>query len=212
MSQAGWRRRRRVRPRNSGIDLKRRSPLHPLIPATTQRCDIAPTAAGVTDRLPMIDGSYGHAQASHQAISARDAAMKLLVVFIISVLVGQSISVATGLLVERQVTPYAGLLTFIVCYFAVFWLAWRFAVRVPAPGSRVRRSQEESLCAGERGKPTRALLGAYAATEGLNQATLLIEQSPRRLCPRYRTSPARRSENGLTSVQAKDSLTHRGRA
>jgi membrane protein implicated in regulation of membrane protease activity len=100
--------------------------------------------------------------------------MKLLAVFIISVLVGQSISVAIGLLVERQTTPYTGLLTFIVCYFAMFWLAWRFAARVTEPGSRVARSQEESMLAGGRGKPTSVLLGAYAATEGLGQATSLI--------------------------------------
>jgi hypothetical protein len=27
-------------------------------------------------------------------------------------------------------------MTFIVSYFAVFWLAWMFAVRITAPGSR----------------------------------------------------------------------------
>lgn len=100
--------------------------------------------------------------------------MKLLVVFIISVIVGQAISIVIGLLVERQVTPYAGLVTFIACYFAMFWLAWRFAVRVTEPRSRVPRSQDESLLAGGRGKPTGVLLGAYAATEGLGQATLLL--------------------------------------
>jgi hypothetical protein len=101
--------------------------------------------------------------------------MKLLVVFIISVLVGQSISVAIGLLVERQVTPYTGLLTFIVCYFAMFWLAWRFAVRVTEPTSHSRSSEDESLHARERGKAIGVLLGAYAATHGLwSQATLLL--------------------------------------
>ena len=101
--------------------------------------------------------------------------MKLLIVFIISVLVGQSISVAIGLLVERQVTPYTGLITFIVCYFAVFWLAWRFAVRVTEPGSRLQGSEGQSLHARERGQPTGVLLGAYVATDGLcSQATLLV--------------------------------------
>jgi hypothetical protein len=56
----------------------------------------------------------------------------------------------------------------------MFWLAWRFAVRITEPRSRVPRSQDESLFAGGRGKPTGVLLGAYAATEGLGQATLLI--------------------------------------
>jgi hypothetical protein len=101
--------------------------------------------------------------------------MKLLAVFIISVLVGQSISVAVGLLVERQTTPYTGLLTFIVCYFAMFWLAWRFAVRITEPRSRFRSSEDEGLHVRERGKAIGVLLGAYAATEGLwSQATLLL--------------------------------------
>jgi hypothetical protein len=59
--------------------------------------------------------------------------MSLLVVFIISVLIGQSLSIGLGLLVERYSTPYTGLLTFIGSYFTVFWLAWRLAVRITAP-------------------------------------------------------------------------------
>lgn len=62
--------------------------------------------------------------------------MGLLVVFLASLIVGQSISVALGLLIERQFTPYAGLVTFIGSYFFMFWLAWRLAVRVTQPGSR----------------------------------------------------------------------------
>jgi hypothetical protein len=62
--------------------------------------------------------------------------MSLLVVFILSLLVGQSISIGLGLLVERYSSPYAGLVTFIGCYFTMFWVAWRFAVRITAPNSR----------------------------------------------------------------------------
>ncbi len=61
--------------------------------------------------------------------------MSLLVIFIISVLIGQSLSIGLGLLVERYSTPYAGLVTFISSYFVMFWLAWRFAVRITAPRS-----------------------------------------------------------------------------
>ena len=61
--------------------------------------------------------------------------MKLLVVFVIALAVGQMISVGVGLLVERQTSPYTGLITFIGMYFATFWLAWRVAVRMTAPGS-----------------------------------------------------------------------------
>ena len=91
--------------------------------------------------------------------------MRLLLVFLTSLLVGQSISVGVGLLVERHATPYTGLVTFIVCYFAMFWVAWRFAVRVTAPRPHVR----------ERGEPGAVLLGAYAAADDLwTQSTLLL--------------------------------------
>jgi hypothetical protein len=63
--------------------------------------------------------------------------MVLLVTFIICVIVGQSLSIGLGLLVERNSTPYAGLLTFIVSYFAMFWIAWRLAVRITEPRSRL---------------------------------------------------------------------------
>ena len=56
--------------------------------------------------------------------------MTLLLVFIASLVVGQSISIGAGLLVERLASPYAGLVTFIGFYFAMFWLTWRFAVRI----------------------------------------------------------------------------------
>ena len=63
---------------------------------------------------------------------------KLLLVFIIALLIGQSISIGLGLLVERHMSPYAGLVTFIACYFAMFWLAWRLAIRI-APRFRLGR-------------------------------------------------------------------------
>jgi hypothetical protein len=63
--------------------------------------------------------------------------MGLLAVFIITLVVGQSISIGLGLLVERHTTPYTGLITFIVAYFLMFWLAWRFAIRATAPTTRL---------------------------------------------------------------------------
>ena len=59
--------------------------------------------------------------------------MRLLLVFLIALAIGQSISIGLGLLVERHATPYAGLVTFIASYFVMFWLAWRVAVRVTEP-------------------------------------------------------------------------------
>ena len=63
--------------------------------------------------------------------------MGLLAVFILSLIVGQAMSVGLGLLVERHTTPYTGLVTFIAAYFVMFWLAWRFAVRITAPTTRL---------------------------------------------------------------------------
>jgi hypothetical protein len=63
--------------------------------------------------------------------------MKLLLVFLVSLLIGQSLSIGLGLLVERHATPYTGLVTFIACYFLMFWLAWKFAVRITEPHSRL---------------------------------------------------------------------------
>ena len=63
--------------------------------------------------------------------------MKLLLVFLVGLLIGQSISVGVGLLVERHASPYTGLVTFIACYFAMFWVAWKLAVRITAQESRV---------------------------------------------------------------------------
>jgi hypothetical protein len=63
--------------------------------------------------------------------------MTLLLTFIVCLVIGQSLSIGMGLLVERYSTPYTGLVTFIVCYFAMFWLAWRLAVRITEPRSRL---------------------------------------------------------------------------
>ena len=63
--------------------------------------------------------------------------MRLLLIFIICLLFGQSLSIGVGLLVERYSTPYIGLVTFITSYFAMFWLAWRVAVRITEPRLRV---------------------------------------------------------------------------
>jgi hypothetical protein len=63
--------------------------------------------------------------------------MTLLLTFIICLLIGQSLSIGLGLMVERYSTPYTGMVAFIASYFAMFWVAWRLAVRITAPGSRL---------------------------------------------------------------------------
>ena len=79
--------------------------------------------------------------------------MRLLLTFLICLLIGQSLSVGLGLLVERYSTPYTGLVSFITSYFAMFWLAWRVAVHrtAPAPGggrSRAGVSGGATVCTG----------------------------------------------------------------
>jgi len=63
--------------------------------------------------------------------------MALLLMFIICVIVGQSISLGLGLMVERYSTPYTGLLTFMASWFVMFWIAWRLAIRITEPRSRL---------------------------------------------------------------------------
>jgi hypothetical protein len=75
------------------------------------------------------------AELCRHAVKARGQAMSLLIVFIISLVIGQSLSIGLGLVVERYSTPYTGMVTFIGSYFVMFWLAWRFAVRITAPRS-----------------------------------------------------------------------------
>jgi hypothetical protein len=63
--------------------------------------------------------------------------MGLLVVFIIMVIIGQSVSIAVALAVERLASPYAGLITFIVLYFGMFWVSWKLSVRITEPSTRL---------------------------------------------------------------------------
>ena len=94
--------------------------------------------------------------------------MALLLVFLVTLVVGQSISIGIGLLVERHATPYAGLMAFIACYFAMFWVAWRFAVRVTRPTSQLAGAEADEKAHVRAGRESNAiLLGAYAATEDL---------------------------------------------
>jgi hypothetical protein len=97
-----------------------------------------PAAVSATDRLAAIDSSVGVAERCRHAVKAQGQAMNLLVIFIISVVIGQSLSIGLGLLVERYSTPYTGMVAFIGSYFVMFWLAWRFAVRITAPRSPER--------------------------------------------------------------------------
>jgi hypothetical protein len=56
--------------------------------------------------------------------------MSLLVVFVVVLLIGQSMAVTLSLAVERMTTSYTGLVTFIVLYFLMFVVSWWLAVRL----------------------------------------------------------------------------------
>jgi hypothetical protein len=61
--------------------------------------------------------------------------MGLLIAYIATLLVGQSISVGIGLLIDRYHSSYGGLMVFIALYFFMFWAAWRIAVKLTEPKS-----------------------------------------------------------------------------
>jgi hypothetical protein len=88
-------------------------------------------------REPAIDPSSRLTQSCSRTIEAQGATMRLLLAYIICLLVGQSLTIGFGLLVERYSTPYTGLANFIVSYFAMFWIGWRLAVRITERRSRV---------------------------------------------------------------------------
>jgi hypothetical protein len=88
----------------------------------------------------------------------------LVAVFFLLTIVGQTIAVSVGLLVERYVTANAGILAFAFCYFAVFWIAWRLAVRLTEPSTQDR----------EHSKPSAVLLACATANELWAARTLLV--------------------------------------
>jgi hypothetical protein len=92
-----------------------------------------PVVASATDRLAAIDSSVAPRPVlqPHSRGTGGNHAPAVDIHF------GQSLSIGVGLLVERYSTPYTGLVTFITSYFAMFWLAWRVAVRITRPRSRV---------------------------------------------------------------------------
>jgi len=59
--------------------------------------------------------------------------MNLLLAYLACLLVTQSAAIGIGLVVDKLYSPHAGLVVFLVLYFAMFWVAWQVAVRVTAP-------------------------------------------------------------------------------
>ena len=61
--------------------------------------------------------------------------MNLLIIYIVTLVVAQSLAVGAGLIVDRLYSPHAGLASFLALYFLMFILAWKFAVRLTEPKS-----------------------------------------------------------------------------
>jgi uncharacterized BrkB/YihY/UPF0761 family membrane protein len=63
----------------------------------------------------------------------KGATMSLLIAYILCLVVGQSITIAIGLSIDRMYSSSASLPVSIVLYFLMFWLCWKIAVRITAP-------------------------------------------------------------------------------
>jgi hypothetical protein len=61
--------------------------------------------------------------------SGDKAAMKLIALYVVFVVIGESLAYFVGRTVEHWSAP-ASLPVFLACFFVVFWLAWRLAIRI----------------------------------------------------------------------------------
>ena len=62
--------------------------------------------------------------------------MSLLVTYVVTVVIGQSIVIGIGLMVDRYYSSGASLWVALSLYFLMFWRAWRVAVRLTEPRSQ----------------------------------------------------------------------------
>jgi hypothetical protein len=61
--------------------------------------------------------------------------MSLLIAYVLFLLVGQSITIAIGLMIDRMYSSGVSLPISLALYFGMFWLCWKMAVRVTEPKS-----------------------------------------------------------------------------
>ena len=66
-------------------------------------------------------------------LQCRDLIMGLLVAYIACLLVGQSITIGIGLSIDQFYSAAISLPISLFLYFAMFWLAWKVAVRITEP-------------------------------------------------------------------------------
>jgi hypothetical protein len=67
--------------------------------------------------------------------------MNLLVAYVITVLIGQSIAISIGLMVDRYYSTGVSLPISLALYFFMFWVAWRAAVYLTEPRAPADRQR-----------------------------------------------------------------------
>ena len=70
-------------------------------------------------------------------------ALRVLSIYVVLLIVGQAVSVGVGLLLD-PISKTAALATFIPLYYAMYWVAWRLALRIadrsPSPQQQASSS------------------------------------------------------------------------
>ncbi|MEA2906917.1 MAG: hypothetical protein QOG83_1566 [Alphaproteobacteria bacterium] len=61
--------------------------------------------------------------------------MSLLIAYAVCLIIGQSITITMGLMIDRYFSPAVGVPVSIGLYFAMFWITWKIAVRITEPKS-----------------------------------------------------------------------------
>jgi hypothetical protein len=59
--------------------------------------------------------------------------MGLLVAYLVCLIIGQAITIGIGLSIDRYYSSTASLPISLFLYFAMFWVAWKVAVRITEP-------------------------------------------------------------------------------
>ena len=66
--------------------------------------------------------------------------MSLLVAYLVCLVIGQTITIMIGLAIDRMYSPGVSLPISLALYFAMFWVAWKVAVRITEPKSEAQSS------------------------------------------------------------------------
>jgi hypothetical protein len=98
-------------------------------------CDIPARQNCATDRLVLIELSPARTDPDPTAMwdQCGDLSMGLLLTYIACLVVGQSITIAIGLSIDRFYSSAVSLPISLALYFLMFGIAWKVAVRITEP-------------------------------------------------------------------------------